>query len=147
MDQTTNGIETQKNTYSIISYKSSSFPEQYRNLIFSKWMRSFRYGNDYIKLINSDDYFAAYEIYITSLLNKPNSTLRLAVLSEDKDVVLGWSLIDGETLHYVYVQNEQRNKGIAKFLVPVSIKTITHVTKSGLAIWNKKIPFAKFNPF
>lgn len=143
----TRGDAVQESTYSVVSYPASQLPEQYLNFVRSKWMRTLRHGNDYFKLCDSDSYYAAYQNYIRSLLARPNATLRLAVLSDDSDVCLGWSLIEGDTLHYVYVQHEHRNTGIGKTLVPVRINWITHLTKAGMSAWNRKLPHAGFNPF
>lgn len=139
--------EEPKAFYSIILFPGSHLPDQYKNMVYSKWMRSLKYGNEYFKLIESDRYYEAYQKYINHLLNRPLAIIRLAVLSDDKDVVLGWSLIENDVLHYVHVQHEQRNKGIAKTLVPGKINSITHLTKAGMAIWNSKLPHATFNPF
>jgi len=138
--------ETPQASYSIIAYETSKLPENYRNFILSKWKRTLRHGNDYFKLIDSDAYYKSYGQYIESLLARPGF-IRLAVLSDDHDVALGFSLIQNGVLHYVYVQSEYRNKGISKYLIPVSIHTITHLTKAGIALWNHSYKHAKFNPF
>lgn len=145
MDSNGNGVETC--SYSVLVYPAMALPEQYRNMIFSRWMRSLKYGNEYFKLINPDDFFDAYSKYIRSILERPRSTVRLAVLSDSHDVALGWSVVERDILHYVHVQHEQRNKGIARQLVPVQINVITHLTKSGSSIWQNKLPSAIFNPF
>jgi hypothetical protein len=116
-------------------------------MIYSRWLRSLRYGNDYFKLINAKEYYETYQKYIETLLSRPNCILRIAALSDDHDVVLGWSLTENDILHYVHVQHDYRNKSIGKKLVPCEINTITHVTKTGLAIWNKHLKHAMFNPF
>lgn len=145
MEQGTNAIP--ESTYSVISFPGSKLPERYLNFIRSKWMRSLRHGNDYFKLTDSDPYYAAYQKFIQILLARPQSVIRLAVLTEDQDVALGWSLIEGDVLHYVFVQHEHRNNGIGKSLVPVPINVITHLTKSGMSAWHNKLPHAKFDPF
>lgn len=145
LDSIPNDVE--KATYSVIAYPGNALPPQYKNMIFSKWMRSLRYGNDYFKLVSSDQYYWAYQRYIEMLLNKVDAVIRLAVLTDEPDTVLGWSLIRGEKLDYVWVDAMQRNKGIATSLVPTKINIITHYTKSGASIWNKKLSHAIFNPF
>lgn len=139
------GIE--ESTYSVISFAGRSLPDQYRNLVLSKWLRTLRYGNDYFKLVDSDAYFKSYDAYIKSVILRPGSVVRLAVLSDAKDVALGWSVIENKILHYVYVSHEQRNRGIGMSLIPNRIETITHLTKAGIGIWNKKFSHAQFNPF
>ena len=134
-------------TYSIVSYPAKHLPDAYRNMIFSKWQRSLRFGNDYFKLIDSDAYFSAYQRLITLILNKPETVVKLAVLTEDQDVVFGFSVFRGNTLDYIHVHKDVRKQGIATSLYPKDTDTITHLTTIGMAIWTAKIPTVLFNPF
>lgn len=143
LEPATNG----ESTYSIIAFPGQSLPQCYQHLVRATWKRSLKYGNQFFKLADPDPYFAAYERYINGILSRPNVVVRIAVLTDDHDVALGWSVIEGDILHYVHVQHEQRNKGVARSLVPVAIGTITHLTKSGISIWHSKLPNAVFNPF
>lgn len=133
-------------SYEIVAFAGKAIPENFKGHVFSRWLKSLRYGNDFFRLINSDDYFKAYQKYIHDLLNRPGSVLRIALLP-DRDTILGWSLIEGRALHYVWVDKDQRNKGIGSNLVPVKIEVISHLTKAGMKIWNAKLPEAVFNPF
>lgn len=137
-------------SYTIYRYRGADLPHQYFNYVFTKWSRSYRYGNDYIKLCDSDSYFAAYRNYIQALLRKPDTRVRIAGLTDDIDVVLGFSVIRGKVLDYVYVHRDFRNHGIGASLVdvpPDKIEVMTHLTRTALKIWPKKLPDAKFNPF
>ena len=134
-------------SYTINYYSGEGLPKQYHALVYSKWLRSLRHGNDYFKLVDSDSYYKAYGAYIASILKRPEASVLLAVLTDDPDVCLGFSVREGEILHYVHVHRDQRGVGIGSLLMAGSIKTITHVTKAGLKVWNKKFPRAKFNPF
>lgn len=116
-------------------------------MIYSKWMKSLRYGNDYFKLAESGPFFSAYQKYISSILARNECSVRIAALSDEPDTCLGFSVSEGDTLHYVHVQKVQRNQGIAKSLVPCHVATITHLTKAGMRIWAEKMPHAKFNPW
>lgn len=137
--------ETLEPGYKVIRIQGPKLTEHYFNLIIAKWMRSYRYSNEYMKLTDSKSYFKAYQAYITKLL--PKTIVRLAVLWDDADVVLGFSVISDTLLHYVYVGKDFRNNGIGKTLVPIQITEFTHLTKAGLALWPQKAPDAKFNPF
>jgi len=141
--------EVLESSYTIIRYAGFILPNRYRNLIRSRWMRSFRHGNHYIGLCDSDSYFEAYSRYIDRILCRL-TIVRFAVLSEDHDVVLGFSIMElgqyGTILHYVHVQKDYRQQGIAKKLVP-PFDTFTHLTKTGMKLWSTKAPKAKFNPF
>lgn len=134
-------------TYLVVRYAAGFLPPEYRALVFSRWLKSFRHGNDYVRLIDPAAYYAAYHRYIGGILAKAETSVRLAVLSDDPDVVLGFSITRGHVLDYVHVHHHQRRLGIAKSLVPEGIDTITHVTKTALTIWGSKYPKWAFNPF
>ncbi len=134
-------------TYTVISYPADHLPEEYRGLVYSKWLRSLRYGNDYFKLIDAKAYYTAYHRLITRILEMADATVRLAVLTDDHDVVLGFSVSRAEVLDYVHVHKHHRRLGIGTNLVPRGIEEITHVTRTGLTIWGSKYLRWKFNPF
>lgn len=136
------------NAYRVVLY-FAGLPERYRALVFSKWLRSLRYGNDYFRLIEAPAYYKSYHAYIEGILSSPSAAVRLAVLADDPDVVLGFSVArgTGTVLDYVHVQKDMRRQGIGRMLVPPGVTTITHVTKTGLSIWGSKYPQWAFNPF
>ncbi len=94
-------------------------------------------------------YFADYHKFIENLLAKDGSTIRLAVLSDDHDVVLGFSVSREDVLDYVHVQMDNRKLGIAKMLVPSRTTTVTHMTNLATGIWqeNPNYKHIKFNPY
>ncbi len=134
-------------SYRVIRYAASSLPEDYLGLIYSRWKRSLRYGNEYFRLVKPAAYYCAYDRYISRILSGPGATVRLAVLEDDGDVVLGFSVSRGSILDYVHVHKHQRRAGIGRSLVPAGIETITHLTNTGLRIWSNKYPEWAFNPF
>ncbi len=145
-------------TYSIIKYKSSELPKQYQSMVLSKWLRSLRHGNPLFKSIDSIPYYRQYQQYIELLLSRPNSIIRLAVLTDEPDTVLGFSVARDEILDYIYVNgpikgldedSTSRRKGIGRMLMPKTITTMTHVTLTAIDIWrnNPKYKKLKFNPF
>lgn len=130
-----------------MQFAGSAMPETYKNMIYSKWLRSLRYGNDYFRLIDADSYYRSYNIYIESILKRSNLLIRLAVLTDNHDVVLGFSVIEEDILHYCHTHKDIRRQGIARSLVKLPINFITHLTKTGMIIWNAKLTNAAFNPF
>lgn len=65
--------------------------------------------------------------------------MNVACLKDDPDVILGYSVwqddIDDEKiLHWLHVKGGWRNIGLGKSLIPANVKTITHLTKSGLGM-------------
>lgn len=120
--------------------------DPYFNMLISKWLRSLRYGNRYFKLIDPSCYWANYNDYLCGIILGPNTRIRLATLSEDDDVVLGFSVCRERCLDYVWVHNVQRLQGIAKALVPIDIDSYSHITTVGERIIKQKLDW-KFNPF
>lgn len=134
-------------TYSIIVYSGAKLPEQYKPIIFSRWLRSLRYGNEYFKKIRPSVYWDVYHRYIERLLLQGHTTVRMAVLTQDPDVVLGYAVTRGHILDYVHVHRDMRKMGIAKSLIPPGITDITHLTKDATPIWKYKCKTWGFNPF
>jgi len=139
--------ETVETGYTIKTYQGLLLPEAYTNYIKARWMRSFRRGNDYMKLSDSDAYFNAYSTYINNILNDDETSVSLAVLYDEPDVALGFSVLTDMCLHYIYVGQDYRRQGIGTGLLPTNIREISHLTKIGLELWPKKMPRAVFNPF
>lgn len=136
-------------SYTILSFPSSKLPEQYTALIYSRWLRSLRFGNNLFKKIDSDQYYKHYHSFIEVLLAKPDSVTRLAVLSDDHDVVLGFAVYREDVLDYVHVGADYRLIGIATKLMPIGITTFTHITLTVIGVWpnHETYKHLKFNPF
>ncbi len=133
--------------YRTKTYQGVLLPKTYYNYVRAKWMRSFRFGNDYMKLTDSDSYYDAYSGYIATILNQDDTKVTLAVLSDDHDVALGFCVVGDEVLHYIYVGLDYRNQGIGTKIAPKYFREFTHLTKIGLKLWTKKAPNAIFQPF
>lgn len=141
-------VHTGVDSYKILVFgPTERVPDQYHSLIYSKWMRSYRYGNDYIKLADSDSYYATYIRHITRVLSDSQTVVRLAVLSDDKDVVLGFSVSRGTILDYVHVHKDMRRIGIGTKLIPPGIEWFTHLTRTAMTIWGSKYKDWKLNLF
>lgn len=134
-------------SYRIFTHKSPALPEQFRNMLIAEYLRSLRKGNEYLELIEPLAYFNVYDAYFKALLARPDSAVKLAALSDDPDVVLGWALVEPDKLHFVYVKKDYRRIGIAKSLVSEPFSRFSHLTKIGKALWDTKFPRAAFNPF
>lgn len=116
------------------------------NFIMSTWLKGLRHGNDWFEIIPSDIYYASYHKVLERILMKSETIISMACLKEDPDTIIGYSVKEGDTLHFVYVRSRWRGKGIAKSLIPESIKQVTHLTKIGKALLSKT-PGVIFNPF
>lgn len=134
-------------SYTIIEFPGSEIPEAYKGLIYSRWLRSHRYGNFINKMIPSRIYYVQYGLTADYFLNKLMSTVRLAVLSDDHDVVLGFAVSRPGILDYVHVHHVQRDQRIAWNLVPKEIRYITHWTYMGERFATKRYGGFVFNPY
>lgn len=134
-------------SYQILLIPGNQLPKTYESFLYSNWLKSLKYGNEYFKLCEPSSYFGSYKRFIASLLGRPGSVLRFATLSDDRDVLLGFSLWEPATLHYVFVKYDYRNQGVGRSLTPKGITRITHLTKSGIGYWKGQLPDAVFNPF
>lgn len=134
-------------TYSVISLKAAKLPSQYEGMIFSKWMRSLRYGNPLFKKVDHKDFYKNYHVFIEKILAKPDTIVRLAVLSDNHDVVLGFAVSREDVLDYIHVHKDYRQNGIGTLLLPPDITTFTHLTKTWFPIWQTKYKEWRFNPF
>jgi GNAT superfamily N-acetyltransferase len=149
LEQATNDIESNQASYAVISFPAALVPKEYQNVVIARWLRSLREDNEYFGRIEKRPYFKVYDAFIKTILLRPHATVKFAVLSDDKDVVLGWCVTEGSALHYVHVHAAQRGQGIAKTLIPDNIEYITHVTSLGDKLLRSK-KFTKeiqFNPF
>jgi GNAT superfamily N-acetyltransferase len=134
--------------YIIRSFMGVNLPDMYRGMVYSRWLRSLRYGNDYFRLMEPKSYYRAYQAYISEILSRENCVVHVAVLNDDRDVALGFAVTHGSVLDFVHVQKDMRMQGIGSKLVPPTIDRITHLTKHGLAIWGRKrYSHLKFDPF
>lgn len=125
--------------------------EQYKALILATWLRSLKHGSEFFGMVDGKTFFEVYRRVVMALLNRSTASVRLAVLGDDHDVVVGWSVFEGKVLHFVYVRPGEKNMsprrhGIGTALVPKDFEVITHMTRIGKSIW-KKYPEVKFNPF
>jgi hypothetical protein len=142
-----NSITEEPCSYTIISFTGSDLPESYKGLVYSRWLRSHRYGNFIFKMIPSDIYYNQYGMHISQLIANPKCEVKIAVLTDDHDVVLGFSVNRGTNLDYVHVHYVQRGQRIASHLVPKDIKFITHWTYMGERFATKRYGGYVFNPY
>lgn len=139
--------QTDESSYKIIRYPAAGLPASYYNMVVSRYLKSLRYGNDYLRLIDQDFFFATFHKHIEHLLSRQTASVWLAVLSDNQDIVFGFAITEPKTLHFIHVPKDYRKQGIARSIAAkLSVDIITHLTKTGLCLWNKKYPNAKFIP-
>lgn len=143
-----------ESSYKIIDMKTAGPGfEQYKALVLATWLRGLRHGSEFFELTDPKTYYTVYSKVILGLLKRPDCRARLAVLSDEPDVVIGYSIFEGKTLHFIFVRRGGKGKetgrrqGIGTSLYPQGVETFTHLTKIWKAIWKKKYKDLKFNPF
>lgn len=102
-----------------------------KNFIFVSWLNGLYYGNDWFQEIPNILFFDKYRKIITQIFERPVIKVKVACLPDDQDVILGFSIYEENTLHWVFVKNSWRKLGIGRALTPKEIRICTHLTKSG----------------
>lgn len=148
----TDEIQESKPTLKIISFSGKNLPDNYHSVVIARWLNSLKRLNKLFKAIDNEAYYKHYEEFIKAILKRPNVVVNLAALSEDPDVIFGWSVFDciSHSLHYVHVQEPYRRQGISYDLIPDNIMWITHTTRHWeeyLGSKEKRFHKVKFNPF
>lgn len=139
--------DVSEDSFDVISFQGDQLKPSFQALVYSRFLKSLRYGNDYFRLIESKPYFDVYHAYLATILTRENTRVKFAVLSENHDNVLGFSITEPNKLHYCHVQKDYRRQGVAKALCSEPFHVITHLTNVGASIWNNKFPKVQFNPF
>lgn len=111
-------------------------------LIYSTWLLGLYHGCDWFNRIDKKVFFDNYKKIVEQRVK--HSNVKLAVLKEDNDVILGYVCYRGNVLDWVFVKKAWRKMGIAKMLVPADIAACTHLTKVGRSLKPKNWIF---NPF
>lgn len=112
-----------------------------RPFIYSTRLKGLRYANKWLGLIDEYLYFNEYHKVIDRILHNPKTEIRIATLITDPEIILGYSVQENSTLHWVFIKPDWRNIGLARDLVGDKITTITHQTKKGAAALKHQVNF------
>lgn len=104
--------------------------------IYASWRNGMFYGSE-LKLKEPRSTFRDLTHKIRHILK--SATVLVACLEDSPETIIGYSIVEGTILHWVYVKEDYRNQRIATLLIPKSINQygdiITEVAK---AILKKK---------
>lgn len=125
------------NTIQIRDVRKEDLP-----LIYSTWLLGLYHGCEWFSRIKKDSFFKNYKLALERLL--PRCTIKVAVLSDDDDVILGYVVYRDSTLDWIFVKKAWRKMGIAKMLLPQGINNCTHLTKVGRSLKPKEWTFDPF---
>ena len=105
-------------------------------LIYSTWRNALWYAEKRDPKESSQFYKDTSEI-IRGILSRPECRVRVACLSEDPDMLLGWSVFLADHLEFVYVKIDYRRKGLGRLLTK-GFKTFSQPqTKIGKSLKEK----------
>jgi len=128
--------------YVIVSGRDSA-----KSLVYATWLRSYEASSLAAKNIPRDVFFAEHHKVIDRILAR-GASVRLAVLPDEPDVVLGWAVVEWPIVHYVYVKPPFRKHGIAQALLqdvpkPFTYTHWTHIMRE----LHPKLTGCTFNPY
>lgn len=114
-------------------------PETDSGFIYATWTKGVYYGSldESLSDKRQGKWFARFYPYISDQLK--TAKIYVACMGDDPDTILGYVVINGTTLEWVYVKGLFRKNGIATLLIKnKGIESIneTSVTKVGHAIMN-----------
>lgn len=79
-----------------------------------------------------DVYFRLMARHIKALSREPGALVRIACDPENENTILGFAVLTGDELHYVYVREALRKHGIARLLLDgLAVKTYAFRTDVG----------------
>ncbi len=93
--------------------------DSHRSFILATWLRSYQANSVHAKKINKSLFFERHHDVAEAILARPTTDTRVAVWSEDEDVVLGYAVTEPakRTVHFVYVKPAFRRSGLASALL------------------------------
>lgn len=110
--------------------------EQDSGIIYSTWPKGAYYGAVEIPKGSKKQWFKQFYAHVKHCLE--SSEVRIAALTEDPSIIIGYVIINGPTLEWAYVKETFRLQGICRLLLlNREIKDIANVTKIGRYIAKK----------
>jgi hypothetical protein len=136
-------------------YDIRDMKESDKSFIMATFLKGLYYGDSWFSKIPKDIFMKNYKQVAESLVAGGRTTIKVACLKEDTDIILGYSILsaDYQTIHWVYVKESKlkdgsswRKKGIARSLLPQYPTAVTHLTRLGSELLHK-FQGTIFNPF
>lgn len=105
--------------------------------VYATWRNALWYAERRQAKNESSDFYKQASKMIADLIDQPNTEVKVACLGDDPDMFLGWSLMRGDHLEFIYVKIDYRRKGIGGLLAK-GFKTFSEPkTKIGKALAEK----------
>ncbi len=137
-------------------FKVRVFEPEDMPFVTATFLRGLYYGfkdkhnhsDSFFGLVPKDIFMQNYKIILENLLVHPQTVVLVACLKSQPDFIVGYSILstDLKILHWVHVKSTERQKGVAKLLVPEDVESVSHLSRFGLNLL-PKLKKAVFNPF
>ncbi len=85
------------------------------SLIFSSWLKSHR-DSPTVSGVSNTVYYARFHDLIEAILSAPDTQVTVACSPTDPEQIFGYSVRQGDVLHWVYVKHAFRKYGLGKVL-------------------------------
>lgn len=108
------------------------FRESDTAIIYDTWPKGAWYAKATPVQTDRDLWFDSFYAYMQSILER--ATVVIACLSTDPDFIVGYAVMDGDNLEWIYVKSMFRQQGVAKFLLknlPIEAVNTSTITKIG----------------
>lgn len=119
--------------------------------IYATWLRGLYYGDPHYSRIHKPRFMEHYHSLITQALANKKIITKVACLTDDPTVVLGYAIYetytDATVLHWVFVKEAWRGIKIGSKLCPEKFTEVTHLTRQASGILKKKRLNPVFDPF
>lgn len=107
-----------------------------KSFVYATWLRGLYHGSPYWSCTTAKDFYEIMGRHIDEVL-KTSEVLVISDMTEP-DLILGYAVIEGPCLHWVYIKSEGRTQGLARLLLKDKcIKYVTYLTSIGDSIRRK----------
>jgi hypothetical protein len=112
-------------------------PDRDSPFLYSTWRNALYYSP--LEPIQDADRFFSEETKRIRKIIKDGAVIKIACLDETPDQIVGYSVINQNSLEFVYVKRDYRRIGVAKLLLEDGFKEVTNcLTKLGRDLAIKK---------
>lgn len=118
------------------------------SFIYSTWSRGQYHGYSPHSVINKQVFFKEYSKITSNILKHPSTHVYITCLPDAEDIILGYVVIQNNVLHWIYVKQAWRNKGISKLMLEFfkdGLKYHTGITDNSFSFLSKL--GLTYNPF
>lgn len=117
-----------------------------QNFIFATWLRSYKHSSQFARRVPDRLFYKFHQAAIARILGRGAETL-VCTPPGEPELILGYSVREGVTLHFVYVKKPFRRRGIGLALLRPAPELFTHWTNDWDVLKEKACPDAQYNPY